>query len=113
MKIPTSTKITPRTPWTIFQPVVETAIAMNGLIPATIATTPKSTPIVVTLVMSKRKITSEKTSHAIPVRNSHQKTARFLRDLAWPQHVVDRRHLTSQGCGFFRRAAIPAVRSTA
>ncbi len=54
--------------------MVETAIAMNSSIPATIATTPKSTPIVVTLVMSKRKMTSEKTSHAIPVRrNSHQR----------------------------------------
>ena len=57
---------------TNFQPIVETVIAMNSFTPAAIAIAPKRIPIDLTLVMSKRKTRTAKTSQAIPVRrNTH------------------------------------------
>ena len=68
--------MTPRIPCTIFQPVVETGMAMNSSTPAMIATIPNRIATDAALVMSKRKMTSENTSHAMPPsKNSHHHRA--------------------------------------
>src|SRR5262245_38802447 len=68
-----STKMTPRNPWTTFQPPGVTAIAMNSVIAATVNTTPISTPIVDTDDSVNRSTTREIINQMTPVTmNTHQ-----------------------------------------
>ncbi len=71
--MPAMTKITPRKPWSHFQPPCTAPMERNSSMPAAIAMTPKRIEIAYTVVSSMRKTMRLMISQRIPaIRKIHQ-----------------------------------------